>query len=58
MYKLIFEKKALQELNKLEKNIKERIWKKLQDTKENPLRFFEKLVETNGYKLIFTHCPQ
>ena len=45
MYKLVFEKKALHDLNKLEKNIKERIWNKLQVCKENPFRFFEKLVE-------------
>ena len=46
MYKLIFEKRAVHDLNKLETKIKERIWNKLQDCKENPFRFFEKLVET------------
>lgn len=51
MYKLVFEKKALHDLNKLEKNIKQRIWNKLQDCKEDPFRFFEKLVETQGFKL-------
>ena len=51
MYKLVFEKKALHELDKLESNIKERIWNKLQDCKPDPFRFFEKLVETLGYKL-------
>ena len=51
MYKLVFEKKALNDLNKLEQNVKERIWNKLQDCKENPFRFFEKLVETRGFKL-------
>ena len=48
MYKLNFEKKALHDLNKLDRLIKERIWNKLQDTKENPFRYFEKLVETEG----------
>lgn len=51
MFKIIFEKRALSDLNKLEKKIKERIWNKLQDCKNNPYRFFEKLVETTGFKL-------
>lgn len=51
MYKLVFEKRALHDLNKLEHNIKERIWKKLQDCKEDPFRYFDKLVETEGFKL-------
>lgn len=45
MYQLIFEKKALEELNKLNKQIKERIWNKLQDCKEDPFRFLEHLSE-------------
>jgi len=51
MYKLVFEKKALQDLNKFETKIKERIWNKLQDSKQNPFRFFEKLTEMKGFKL-------
>ncbi len=51
MYKLVLEKKALYDLNKLEVKVKERIWNKLQDCKENPFRFFEKLVEIQGFKL-------
>ena len=51
MHKIIFEKRALGQLNKLEKQIKERIWNKLQNCKENPFRFFEKLNEIVGYKL-------
>lgn len=51
MYKLIFDKKALHQLNKLPSEIKERIWNKLQKSKESPHRFFEKLVETKGCKL-------
>ena len=51
MYKIIFEKSALDDLNKLELQIKERIWNKLQQCKENPFRFFEKLVEIPGFKL-------
>jgi len=51
MYKLIFEKRALESLNKFEKFIKERIWNKLQLCKENPFRFLEPLVEIQGFKL-------
>ena len=51
MYELIFAKRALEELSKLETEIKDRIWNKLQLTKENPFRFFEKLVEIPGFKL-------
>jgi len=51
MFSLTFDKKALNELNKLEKPIKERIWKKLQDCKENPSHFLESLVEIHGFKL-------
>jgi mRNA interferase RelE/StbE len=51
MYQLVFEKRALHDLNKLEKQIKERIWNKLQNSKENPHRFFEKLTEMPGFKL-------
>lgn len=51
MYKLVFEKRALHELGKLETKVKERIWNKLQACKEDPFRFFEKLVETEGFKL-------
>ena len=51
MYRLIFEKRALEDLNKLDKQIKERIWNKLQLCKENPFRFLEHLEEIGGFKL-------
>ena len=51
MYKLVFSKLALKQLNKLEKNIKERIWEKLQLCKENPFRFLEHLEQIKGFKL-------
>ncbi len=51
MYNLVFEKKALESLNKLEPQIKERIWNKLQQCKENPFRFLEHLEEIDGFKL-------
>lgn len=51
MYSIIFEKKALEFLNKLERDLKERIWSKLQLCKENPFHFLEHLEEIDGYKL-------
>ena len=51
MFELIFEKRALHDLNRFEHNIKERIWKKLQICKIDPFRYFEKLIETNGFKI-------
>jgi len=51
MYLIIFEKKALDFLNKLEADLKERIWGKLQQCKENPFHFLEHLEEIEGYKL-------
>ena len=51
MYKLIFEKRALHILNKLDKPIKERIWNKLQDCKKDPFRYLEPLTEIKGFKL-------
>ena len=51
MYELKFDKKVIDFLNKLEKNIKERIWNKLQMCKEDPFRFLEHLEEIDGYKL-------
>ena len=51
MYKLIFEKRALRDLNKLDKQIKERIWNKLQKCKENPFMFLKPLVQIRGFKL-------
>jgi len=51
MYQLVFEKRALEDLNKLDKQIKERIWNKLQDCKEYPFRYLEHLAEIKGFKL-------
>ena len=51
MYNLIFDKKALEFLNKLEKEIKNRIWNKLQQIKENPFQFLEHIENIQGYKL-------
>ena len=51
MYEIQFDKRDLDFLNKLEKEIKERIWNKLQQCKEEPFRFLEPLEEIDGYKL-------
>ena len=51
MYKLVFEKRATDFLSKLDNKIKERIWKKLQECKQEPFRYLEHLTEINGYKL-------
>jgi len=51
MHELVFDEKALNYLEKLPKDISKRIFKKLQDTKENPLRYFERLTNREEYKL-------
>ena len=51
MYELKFNKKALDFLSKLEKDIKERIWNKLQACKIEPFRYLEHLEEIEGFKL-------
>jgi len=51
MYGLKFDKKATDFLNKLEKDIKERIWDKLQQCKLNPFHFLEHIEDRGGFKL-------
>ena len=51
MYQLIFDEEAIELLEKLPKLIKERIFKKIQSTKENPHHFFEKLEWRPEFKL-------
>jgi len=51
MYELIFEKRALKDLNRLEQNIKQRIWNKLKECKEYPFRYLKPLIEIKGFKL-------
>jgi len=51
MYNLVFEKRALEDLNKLDKSIKQRVWNKLQLCKEDPFRFLEHLEYIDGFKL-------
>ena len=51
MYKLIFEKRALRDLNKLDVLTKSRIWNKLQECKKNPFVFLKPLIQIKGFKL-------
>jgi len=51
MYELVFDKSALREFAKLEKNVQKRIWDKLQECKDEPFRFLKPLIEIKGFKL-------
>jgi len=51
MYEIIFDKKAIEFLNKHEKKIKERIFNKIISTKDKPFRYFERLTNRKEYKL-------
>ena len=51
MYGANFDEEAIDFLNTLPKEIKERIFKKIISSKENPIRFFERLTGRNEYKL-------
>tara|TARA_Y100000310_G_scaffold333501_1_gene411190 strand:+ start:2789 stop:3040 length:252 start_codon:yes stop_codon:yes gene_type:complete len=51
MYELIFEKRALHDLDNLEEDIKRRIWNKLQQCKIAPFRFLKPLIQIDGFKL-------
>ena len=51
MYELIFDEEAIDLLNTLPKEIKERIFKKIISSKENPFHFFERLTSRSEYKL-------
>lgn len=50
-YELIFDRKALEFLESLPKEIRKRIWGKAQDAKESPEHFFERLENRKDYKL-------
>ncbi len=50
-FELIFDEEAIDFLNDLPKELKERIFNKIRSTKENPFRFFERLEGRTDYKL-------
>ncbi|MBS3176790.1 type II toxin-antitoxin system RelE/ParE family toxin [Candidatus Woesearchaeota archaeon] len=51
MYDVIFDDEAIEFLNKLPKEIKERMFNKIIFSKENPFHFFERLAGRIDYKL-------
>lgn len=51
MYEIIFDEEVIAELNKLPKELRERIFNKIINVKENPFHFFERLTERKEYKL-------
>jgi mRNA interferase RelE/StbE len=50
-FEVIFDSVAVDFLNSLEKPIKERIYKKIMSTVDNPMHFFERLEGRKDYKL-------
>jgi len=51
MYTVGYDEEALENLEKLEKKIRKRIFEKISSTKENPFHYFERLTGRNDYKL-------
>ena len=51
MYKLIFDEKAIEFLEKLDYKIRNRIFNKILITKEKPFRNYERLTNRDEYKL-------
>ena len=51
MYEIIFDPKAIEFLEKSERQLAKRIWDKLMSTKENPHHFVERLSGRGDYKL-------
>ena len=51
MFNIVFSKNALVQLNNLPLEIKQRVWDKLQQCKENPFHFLEHLEDIKGFKL-------
>ena len=48
---MAFDEEAIDFLNKLPKDIKERIFRKIIQSKENPFHYFERLAKKETYKL-------
>ena len=51
MYKVIFDDKAIEFLEKLDQKNRTRIFNKIMSTKVHPFHFFEKLTKKDLYKL-------
>ena len=50
-YELIFDRNALESLEGLPKELRQRIFEKTSAAKENPMHFFERLEGRQDYKL-------
>ena len=51
MHKVIFDREAIEFLEKTEKKIAKRIYDKIISTKQNPHHFWERLTKRKDYKL-------
>ena len=51
MYTVIYDEEALQNLEKLQKITRKRIFDKISSAKENPFHYFERLTGRDEYKL-------
>ncbi|MDO8656625.1 MAG: type II toxin-antitoxin system RelE/ParE family toxin [Nanoarchaeota archaeon] len=51
MYEVIFDDESIEFLNKIPREVKERIFNKIISAKENPFHFFERLTGREDYKL-------
>ena len=51
MYTVIYDEKALQNLEKLDKKFRKRIFQKINSATENPFLYFERLTGRKEYKL-------
>ena len=50
-YEIVYDRKALDFLEKLPKELRKRIFNKAKDAKENPMHFFEQLEGRKDFKL-------
>jgi len=50
-FTLLFDEEPLEALAKLPRDIRERIFRRLEKTKENPFHYFQRLAERPDYKL-------
>jgi len=51
MFEVVFDEKAVEFLEKLPRDLRERIFNKIISTKENPFHFFDRLNGRKDYKL-------
>lgn len=51
MYEIIFDEKAIEFLEKIEKKTRKRIYNKIISTKEDPFHYYERLTGRSEYKV-------